>query len=41
MDDLAKKLSFLSFGVIGFICLIGVIQQRPWLDMFTIGGMSG
>lgn len=40
MDELAKKLSILSFGVIGVICLIGVLQQRSWLDMFTIGGMS-
>jgi Ca2+-transporting ATPase len=38
MDELAKKLSFLSFGIIGVICLIGMWQQRPWLDMFTIGG---
>jgi hypothetical protein len=38
MDELAKKLSFLSFGVIGAICLIGVLQQRSWLEMFTIGG---
>ncbi|KAI5987636.1 hypothetical protein EDD15DRAFT_2389457 [Pisolithus albus] len=37
MDELAKKLSILSFGIIGVICLIGVWQQRPWLDMFTIG----
>ncbi|KAF8840364.1 calcium-transporting P [Paxillus ammoniavirescens] len=37
MDELAKKLSILSFGVIGVICLIGMWQQRPWLDMFTIG----
>ncbi|KAL9712101.1 High affinity Ca2+/Mn2+ P-type ATPase-like protein [Leucoagaricus gongylophorus] len=37
MDELAKKLSILSFGVIGVICLIGVLQQRSWLDMFTIG----
>ncbi|KAI6101400.1 hypothetical protein EDD16DRAFT_392512 [Pisolithus croceorrhizus] len=37
MDELAKKLSMLSFGIIGVICLIGVWQQRPWLDMFTIG----
>ncbi|KAL0569574.1 High affinity Ca2+/Mn2+ P-type ATPase-like protein [Marasmius crinis-equi] len=37
MDELAKKLSILSFGVIGIICLIGVWQQRSWLDMFTIG----
>ncbi|KAF5375534.1 hypothetical protein D9615_009193 [Tricholomella constricta] len=37
MDELAKKLSFMSFGVIGVICLIGVLQKRSWLDMFTIG----
>jgi hypothetical protein len=39
MDELAKKLSIISFGVIGVICLIGVLQARSWLDMFTIGGM--
>jgi len=38
MDELAKKLSFASFGVIGVICLIGVLQSRSWLEMFTIGG---
>lgn len=38
MDELAKKLSGLSFAVIGVICLIGVYQQRTWLEMFTIGG---
>ncbi|PFH52196.1 hypothetical protein AMATHDRAFT_57558 [Amanita thiersii Skay4041] len=37
MDELAKKLSMISFGIIGVICLIGVLQQRSWLDMFTIG----
>ncbi|SCV67919.1 BQ2448_40 [Microbotryum intermedium] len=37
MDELAKKLSAMSFVVIGFICLIGVVQHRSWLDMFTIG----
>ncbi|KAH7883388.1 hypothetical protein F5I97DRAFT_1930939 [Phlebopus sp. FC_14] len=37
MDELAKKLSMLSFVVIGIICFIGVLQQKPWLDMFTIG----
>jgi len=39
MDDLAKRLSFFSFGVIGVIFLIGVLQHRGWLEMFTIGGM--
>jgi hypothetical protein len=38
MDELAQKLSIISFGVIGVICLIGVLQQRSWLEMFTIGG---
>ncbi|KZV61334.1 calcium-transporting P [Peniophora sp. CONT] len=37
MDELAQKLSMISFGVIGVICLIGVLQHRSWLDMFTIG----
>ena len=40
MDELAKKLSAISFAVIGVICLIGVIQHRSWLEMFTIGGQS-
>ena len=39
MDELAKKLSIMSFGVIGMICIIGVLQSRSWLDMFTIGGV--
>nr|AFX00736.1 calcium transporting ATPase [Ganoderma lucidum] len=37
MDELAKKLSMISFGIIGIICILGVIQHRSWLDMFTIG----
>lgn len=40
MDELAKRLSIISFGVIGVICLIGVFQHRSWLEMFTIGGQS-
>ncbi len=36
MDELAKKLSVISFGVIGVICLMGLVQRRPWLEMFTI-----
>lgn len=36
MDKLGKELSLLSFGIIGMICLIGVIQGRSWLEMFTI-----
>jgi len=38
MDELAKKLSAISFIIIGIICLIGVYQKRSWLEMFTIGG---
>ncbi|KAK9235942.1 hypothetical protein V1525DRAFT_408511 [Lipomyces kononenkoae] len=37
MDKLGKDLSYLSFGVIGCICVVGVIQGRGWLEMFTIG----
>ena len=40
MDELAQKLSILSFGVIGMICVIGVLQSRSWLEMFTIGGKN-
>ena len=39
MDELAKKLSMFSFGVIGFICIICVLHQRSWLVMFPIGGV--
>jgi len=37
MDHLGHQLSILSFGVIGVICVIGIIQGRGWLDMFQIG----
>lgn len=31
MDELGKQLSFLSFGIIGIIALVGVIQVgSPW-----------
>ena len=36
MDQLGKQLSLLSFGVIGVISLIGLLQGREWLDTFTI-----
>ncbi|SCU90837.1 LADA_0F06678g1_1 [Lachancea dasiensis] len=36
MDKLGKDLSLLSFGLIGVICLIGIIQGRSWLEMFQI-----
>lgn len=36
MDELGKQLSICSFTVILVIGLIGIIQGRPWLDVFTI-----
>ena len=38
MDELVQKLSMMSFGIIGIVCLIGVFQRRPFLEMFTMGG---
>lgn len=38
MDELAKRLSMISFAIIGVICLMGILQNKPWLEMFTIGG---
>ncbi|CAH7665974.1 hypothetical protein PPACK8108_LOCUS273 [Phakopsora pachyrhizi] len=35
VEELAKKLSTILFVVIGVICLIGVLQKRSWLEMFT------
>ncbi|TPX51507.1 hypothetical protein SeMB42_g01089 [Synchytrium endobioticum] len=37
MDHLSKQLSALSLLVIGVIMLIGLIQGRQWLEVFTIG----
>ncbi|BFZ65112.1 High affinity Ca2+/Mn2+ P-type ATPase-like protein [Saitoella coloradoensis] len=37
MDALGSQLSYLSFILIGLILLLGLLQGRPWLDMFTIG----
>ncbi|KAI8377809.1 PMR1-type calcium-transporting P-type ATPase [Radiomyces spectabilis] len=37
MNELGKQLSIFSFGVIAVIVLIGLIQRRSWLEMFTIG----
>lgn len=39
MDLLGKQLSALSFIIIGVIVLVGVFQERGWLEMFTIGGI--
>jgi P-type Ca2+ transporter type 2C len=37
MDRLGQELSYMSFGVIGFIVVIGLFQGRSVLEMFTIG----
>ncbi|KXS20410.1 calcium-transporting ATPase 1 [Gonapodya prolifera JEL478] len=37
MDDLGKQLSALSFAIIVLIVIVGVLQGRQWLEMFTIG----
>ncbi|XP_023711698.1 calcium-transporting ATPase type 2C member 1 isoform X2 [Cryptotermes secundus] len=37
MDILGTQLSFYSFCIIGLIMVLGWIQGRPILDMFTIG----
>ncbi|KAI5288834.1 High affinity Ca2+/Mn2+ P-type ATPase-like protein [Ascosphaera aggregata] len=37
MDRLGQELSYMSFVVIGLIVIIGLLQGRKLLDMFTIG----
>lgn len=37
MDRLGQELSYVSFGVIGLIVVIGLLQGRKLLEMFTIG----
>ncbi|XP_044006529.1 calcium-transporting ATPase type 2C member 1 isoform X4 [Aphidius gifuensis] len=37
MDILGTQLSFYSFCIIGFIMLLGWIQNKPLLEMLTIG----
>ncbi|XP_037130798.1 calcium-transporting ATPase type 2C member 1 [Syngnathus acus] len=37
MDLLGKQLSFYSFGIIGVIMLVGWLQGKRIMDMFTIG----
>ncbi|XP_026289386.1 calcium-transporting ATPase type 2C member 1 [Frankliniella occidentalis] len=37
MDKLGQQLSFYSFCIIGLIMLLGWLQGRPIMDMFTIG----
>ncbi|RKP19724.1 calcium ATPase [Rozella allomycis CSF55] len=36
MDFLGRQLSLISFGIIALILVIGLIQKRPWLEMFTV-----
>ncbi|KAJ2790505.1 High affinity Ca2+/Mn2+ P-type ATPase-like protein, partial [Coemansia helicoidea] len=37
MDALGQQLSVASFAVIGLIFVIGLVQGKGWLEMFTIG----
>lgn len=37
MDRLGQELSYMSFGVIGVIMIVGIWQGRHVLEMFTIG----
>lgn len=37
MDRLGKELSYMSFGIIGFIMIIGFIRGRPFMELFQIG----
>lgn len=37
MDKLGSQLSYISFVLIGIIILLGILQGRSWLEMFTIG----
>jgi Ca2+-transporting ATPase len=37
MDELGQKLSTVSIGITITILLIGVLQGRGWLEMFTVG----
>lgn len=37
MDKLGQELSYMSFGVIALIILVGIWQGRKLLEMFTIG----
>lgn len=37
MDRLGQELSYMSFGVISLIVIVGLWQGRQLLDMFTIG----
>lgn len=41
MDQLGTQLSIYSFGIIAFIFVVGLVQGRRILDMFTIGVRYG
>lgn len=37
MDEIGKQLSMLAFGIVAVIFLVGMLQKKNLLDMFTIG----
>lgn len=37
MDTLAKALLFIGLGVVGVICVIGLLYGMPWLDILNTG----
>ena len=37
MDELGNRLSFISFIIIAFICMLGMIQGKSFMSMFNIG----
>ncbi|KAL1310988.1 hypothetical protein AAFC00_001208 [Neodothiora populina] len=37
MDRLGKDLSYMSFGIIAFIMVIGFLRGRPFMELFQIG----
>ncbi|NP_081198.1 calcium-transporting ATPase type 2C member 2 [Mus musculus] len=37
MDKLGKQLTIFSFGIIGLLMLVGWVQGKPFLSMFTVG----
>ena len=37
MDQIGKQLSVVAFAIVGIIFVLGALQGKPLLDMFTIG----
>ena len=37
MDEIGRKLSIMAFAIVAVIFVIGALQGKPLLDMFTIG----